>query len=52
MTDDPQSTDETADGQVKDQEPEVSTPRLEHLKETIDDAKDAAGPALADQRDV
>ncbi|QNK81131.1 hypothetical protein [Nakamurella sp. PAMC28650] len=32
--------------------PEVSSPKLDHLQQTIDDAKDAAKSALSDQPDV
>lgn len=43
-------------GQRRDErkhgDPEVSSPRLDHLQQTIDDARDAAKAALRDQSDV
>ena len=45
---DTQQTPEPADG--TDTQPEGSSPKLDHLKQTIDEAKDAASRALADER--
>ena len=39
-------------GQGVRTEPEVSSPELDHLQHTIDDARDAAKQALSDQPDV
>ena len=43
-----QQTPESADGAATP--PEGSSPKLDHLKQTIDEAKDAAGRALTDER--
>ena len=45
MTDEQENTPPT---NAPDNESEASSPELDHLEETIDDAKDAAGQALPD----
>jgi hypothetical protein len=40
------------EGERQPAAPGVSSPELEHLQQTIDDARDAAKAALSDQPDV
>ena len=47
----PAKQEDTDDAEVRQPKDEVTSPRLEHLDETIKQAKQAAGEALAPQRD-